>query len=109
MTFRSAYDRLAGFGFEVADAGLPPDSRVRVVVSACEAVGAEPGAVVCEADARIGSATPAGDLFVLLDAPIRESKAAFHIELSVQDAPTGSAMRLRAAAEATPAFRLLYA
>ncbi len=109
VTFRSAYDRLAGFGFEVADAGLPPDSRVRVVVRACEAVGAEPGAVVCEADARIGSATPAGDLFVLLDAPIRESKAAFHIELSVQDAPTGSAMRLRAAAEATPAFRLLYA
>lgn len=114
-TFRSAYDRLAGFALEVAEGSLDwarthsGDLRLRVTVRACEAVGSDPGEIVAIADARIVTVTPAGDLFVLLDAPVRESKAAFHIEVSIPDAPSAATLRLRAAAEATPAFRLLYA
>ncbi len=107
-SFRSAYDGLAGFAFEVVNSGLPPDVRVRVTVRGCEAVGTDPGEILCVADARVGSASPSGDLFVLLDAPLRESKAAFQIEVAIPGAPTGSSLRLRAAAEGSPAFRLVY-
>ncbi len=111
-SFRSAYDRLAGFAFEVADGSLEwartraGDARLRVTLRECEAVGAEPGEVVCVADSRIGSATPAGDLFVLFDAPLYESKAAYRVELSVEGGAT--AVRLRAAGGSVPAYRLLY-
>lgn len=118
-SFRSAYDRLAGFAFEVADASLgwarsrAGDARLRVTVRACEAVGSDPGDVVCVADAALASTTPSGDLFVLFDAPLGASKAAFHLELSIEEAVPAAAdtvpLRLRAAAQASPAFRLLYA
>lgn len=116
-TFRSAYDRLAGFALEVAEGSLDwarthsGDLRLRVTVRACEAVGSDPGEIAAIADARIGTVTPAGDLFVLLDSPIRESKAAFHVEVSISDRSRNSGdslLRLRAAAEGSPAFRLLY-
>ena len=76
---------------------------MRLALYETGAVGDPPGALVLRAEARAESATPRGDLFVLFDAPLANSKSAYAFEVEA-DGP----LRLRAAAPDSPAFRPLF-
>jgi GT2 family glycosyltransferase len=101
-SFRATHDRLGGLAFEV-DGRAPREGAVRLALHETAAVGAEPGARVLEAEAKLATATPWGDLFVLFDAPLPSSRAAFAFTVE-SEAP----VRLRAAAPDALAYRLLF-
>lgn len=100
--FRSTHDRLGGLAFEV-EGSAPREGVARLSLYSVTAVGEPPGERVLVAEARLSAATPWGDLYVLFDAPIADSRAAYAFELE-STAP----LRLRSAAPEAPAFRTLY-
>ena len=101
-SFRSTHDRLGGVAFEVENSSRR-EGRLTLRLHAVSAVGEPPEALVLTAETPLASATAWGDLYVLFDAPLAESKRAFEIEISSTET-----VSLRAASPEAPAFRPLY-
>ncbi len=101
--FRSTHDRLGGLAFELEDGHTPHDGVARLRLHAVTAVGEPLGELVLEAEAKLSSATPWGDLYLLFDAPLESSRAAYAFVLE-----TTVPLRLHAASPDSPAFRLLF-
>ncbi|HQR39986.1 MAG TPA: glycosyltransferase family 2 protein [Blastocatellia bacterium] len=101
-SFRATHDGLGGVALQIE--GDASAAVVRVTLCAAEAVGGEAGEVVLEAAARVRTVTPRGDLFVLFDEPLVSSQAAYAMRIACE----GGAVRLRATADGSAAFRLLY-